>query len=80
MEKLVKQTLKNPKRIKGYLNISDLLLDHLLPHRFFQPPGVDFTNMFKSSFYAYSSQKHKDSVKLSVSFYALGIYEHISCA
>jgi len=33
-------------------------------------PGVDFTNIFTSSFYTRSSQKHNNSVKLSVSFYA----------
>ncbi len=42
-------------------------------------PGVDFTNIFMYSFYARSSQKRKNSVKLSVSFYAFGIYERKSC-
>ncbi len=35
-------------------------------------PGVDFAEIFTSSFYACSSQKHKNSVKLSISFTLLG--------
>ena len=35
-------------------------------------PGVNFTNIFTHSFLACSSQKHKNSVELSVSFTLLG--------
>ncbi len=35
-------------------------------------PGLNFVNICMHSFYARSSQKQKNSVKLSVSFYALG--------
>jgi len=41
--------------------------------------GVNFTNIFTYSFYARSSQKCKNSVKLLVSFYAFGIYWSKSC-
>jgi len=40
--------------------------------------GLDFTNIFTWSFYARSSQKRKNSVKSSVSFYAFGIYRRKS--
>ncbi len=43
-------------------------------------PGVYFTNIFTSSFYTRSSQKCKNSVKLSVSFYAFRIYTHKKAA
>ncbi len=42
-------------------------------------PGVNFTNMFTSSFYLCRSQKRKNSVKSSVSFCAFGICAHKSC-
>jgi len=41
--------------------------------------GVDFIIIFTSSFCARSSPNIKNSVKLSVSFYVLGIYERKSC-
>jgi len=42
--------------------------------------GLSFTNTFMYSFYALSSQKRKNSVKLSVSFCAFGIYWRKSCS
>jgi len=42
--------------------------------------GVDYTNMFMHIFYVRRSQKRKNSVKLSLSFCALGIFGHKSCA
>jgi hypothetical protein len=36
--------------------------------------GVNFTNMFMSSFYSRRSQQRKNSVKLSVSFGTFGIW------
>jgi len=42
-------------------------------------PGLNFTNIFTYSFYARSSQKRKNLIKLSVSFYAFGIYWLKSC-
>jgi hypothetical protein len=41
--------------------------------------GLNFTNIFTSSFYKCSSRKHKNSVTSSVSFYAFGIYRRKSC-
>jgi len=41
--------------------------------------GVNFINIFELSFYPRSSAKRKNSVKLSVSFYAFGIYVRKSC-
>jgi len=38
-----------------------------------------FHQQFTKSLYACSSPKRKNSVKLSVSFYAFGIYAHKSC-
>ncbi len=43
-------------------------------------PGLSFTNIFTNSFYACSSQKCQNSVKLSVTFYAFGIYWRKSCS
>jgi len=43
-------------------------------------PGLNFTNIFIRSFYSRSSQKRKNSVKSSVSFYAFGIYRRKSCS
>ncbi len=45
-----------------------------------QKAGLNFTNIFTYSFYARSSQKHKNSVKLSVTFYTFGIYWRKSCS
>jgi len=42
--------------------------------------GLNFTNIFTSNFYARNFQKRKNSVKLSVSFYAFGTYGQKSCA
>jgi len=41
--------------------------------------GLNFTNIFTSSFYTRSSQKRKNSAKSSVFFYAFGIYGRKSC-
>jgi len=41
--------------------------------------GLNLINIFSYSFYARSSQKRKNSVKLSVSFYAFVIYWRKSC-
>jgi hypothetical protein len=40
-----------------------------------QREGLNFSNIFTYSFYTRSSQKRKNSVKLSVSSYTFGIYE-----
>ena len=42
--------------------------------------GVDFANIFTSSFYTRISQKRENSVKLLVSFYTFGIYRRKSCS
>jgi len=42
-------------------------------------PGIDFINIFTRSFYTYKSPQPKNSIKLSVSFYAFGIYVRKSC-
>jgi len=41
--------------------------------------GVNFANKFTHSFYTRSLQKHKNSVKSSLSFYPFGIYRRKSC-
>ncbi len=41
--------------------------------------GFNFINIFTHSCYARSSPERKNSVKLSVSFYAFGIYARKSC-
>jgi len=45
-----------------------------------RPRRVNFINMFTSSFNERRSLKHRNSVELSVSFYALGICVSKSCS
>jgi len=42
-------------------------------------PGVDFINVLRTTFTTVAPQSIKTQVKLSVYFYAFGIYERESC-
>jgi len=62
----------DPKRVKK--------TENLIVFFALSGSGLNFTNIFTYEFYTCSSQKRKNSVKLSVSFYAFGIYWRKSCS